>query len=148
GAFKYPLAINDLRLCRAVHLGLDGKKRIRIAALRADDERTDVHLFAEDDGFAAPCITASFCPARIEGTQPTTFRAVALFSGRPLYGPLFFSVGRFRRLESFEKANSRRLVARFRPQGPTRWFGTYEANKLVLWDPSAADAALHALQVT
>ena len=39
-------------------------------------------------------------------------------------------------------------MAQLSPAPETRWFGAYEPPDLVLWDPGATDAALHALQVT
>jgi enediyne polyketide synthase len=70
------------------------------------------------------------------------------FAARPLYGPLFFGGARFRRLDRFDLATSRQVSARLkRPRAGTRWFGPYEPQSRVLWDPGIADAALHALQV-
>jgi enediyne polyketide synthase len=142
------IVASNLTLARAVNIPSAGVTRIRIAALRGECRTTEVHLFADDDGFAAPCMQVSFST----GTQdlqatPAGERLATAFSATKLYGSLFFNRGRFQRLDYFEIATSRRVVARLRPDGGARWFGVYEPSALILWDPGATDAALHALQV-
>ena len=124
--------------------------RIRIATLRVDAATTEVFLSAEDDGFSTPYMRATFGAPGQELTNPSG--AVAGSGPKvpagALYGPLFFNGGRFRRIHHFELATSRRILAQLSPAPETRWFGAYEPPDLVLWDPGATDAALHALQVT
>jgi enediyne polyketide synthase len=124
--------------------------RIRIAALRVDAGTTEVFLSAEDDGFSTPYMRATFGAPGQELTNPCGVVAGSgpKMSADALYGPLFFNDGRFRRIHQFELATSRRILAQLSPALETRWFGAYEPPDLVLWDPGATDAALHALQVT
>ena len=58
-----------------------------------------------------------------------------------------FGGDRFRRLAGFTTATSRRVLARLSPDDDSRWFGAYQPQQFVLWDPGSADATLHALQV-
>ena len=69
------------------------------------------------------------------------------FAAQPLYGPLFFNGKRFQRLERFETATSRQVIAQLRPDPGSKWFSAFEPGSFVLWDPGGSDAVLHALQV-
>jgi len=142
------IVVSGVEFCRALHIPAGGETRIRIAALRNETATTEVILFAAADDFVAPCMRASFSTGEGVPTAPAERAAEGrAFAADPLYGPLFFNGNRFRRLEHFEIATSRRVSARLRPAPPIGWFGAYEASTLVLWDPGATDAALHALQV-
>jgi enediyne polyketide synthase len=141
------IAVSDIALDRAVTVPDAGATRIRIAALRTGRGTCDVQLLTDDDGFSAPCIRASFgaataAPKRLRRPD----RPSSGFGAQPLYGPLFFNGTRFQRLERLETATSRQVAARLRPDSGTRWFGAFEPDQLVLWDPGATDAVLHALQ--
>jgi enediyne polyketide synthase len=142
------IAVGHVVLSRAVGVPQAGATRIRIAALHHQRRTIDVHLLTEDDGFAAPCMQASFSVATADLVDlPDVTPATVECAADSLYGPLLFHSGRFRRLETFETITSRCVAARLRPDGETRWFSAYEPGALVLWDPGATDAALHALQV-
>lgn len=142
------IAIAKVALYRALTIPDTGGTRIRIAALRTGHRTTDVQLLAEDDGFAAPCMQAMFGEGNIctNGFRLSD-RPAPAFTAQPLYGPLFFNGERFQRVARFETATSRQVVAQLRPDPGYRWFGAFEPASFVLWDPGAADAALHALQV-
>jgi enediyne polyketide synthase len=143
------ISITGIAFVRAVDVGESGL-RIRIAAVRTAESTTEAALYAEDDDFTVPCMRAVFTnanrfPMPVQASAPgETF--LEAFSPDPLYGPLFFGGERFRRLDQFKLASSRRISAELRRQSDVRWFGSYEAQHCVLWDPGAADAALHALQ--
>ena len=142
------IAVQDVGFDRAIYVA--DATRVRIAALQVDQATTEVLLRAEDDGFAMPCMRATFVapPSRIRSSYAMRRgdrRSCA--PARALYGPLFFNGGRFRRIEHFELATSRRVVARFGTAAESRWFGAYQPQGLVLGDPATTDAALHALQV-
>jgi enediyne polyketide synthase len=132
---------------RAVHVAADAVVRIRIAGLRTAASDVVVALFAEDDDFAGPCMQATFSAGTIEPVPIMLPRSSECFPATALYGPLFFGGSRFRRLARFETTTSRQVSARLRRDDGTRWFGSYEPEQLMLWDPGAADAVLHTLQV-
>jgi enediyne polyketide synthase len=142
------IAVQDIGFDRA--LDVTAALRIRIAALRTDRETTEVVLSAEDDDFAMLCMRATFvAPAAESDTlRDVVQKAEPWIPAGALYGPLFFNGGRFRRIDHFELATSRRIVARFGTAAESRWFGAYQPQDLVLGDPATTDAALHALQVT
>jgi enediyne polyketide synthase len=140
--------VSDITLSRAVSVFDAGATRIRMAALRSEQGTTDVQLFADDDGFAAPCMQASFRSGRKAPTVFPEFGQSGMgFPAQPLYGSLFFNGTRFQRIECFEIATSRQVAARLTPDPGRKWFGSFEPASFVLWDPGATDAVLHALQV-
>ena len=142
------IVLSDIEFCRALHVSAGGETRIRIAALHHGTAATEVVLFAADDNFSAACMRASISPGeRVPAPSTDRLARGATFAANPLYGSLFFHGDRFRRLEHFEIATSRRVIAQLRPASPSRWFGAYEPGTLMLGDPGTADAALHALQV-
>jgi hypothetical protein len=90
---------------------------------------------------------ATFGAGSIQLTPIALPRPGEPFAAAPLYGPLLFGGDRFQRLASFETATSRHVLAGLHPDNGTRWFGVYQPERVVLWDPGTADATLHALQV-
>ena len=142
------ITVSDIALYRALNVPDSGATRIRIAALQTGHGVTDVQLSADDDGFAAPCMQASFGARSIDSKgllHPD--RSTPDFAAQPLYGPLFFNGKCFQRLERFEVATSRRVTAHLRSDQGPKWFGSFEPSSFALWDPAATDAVLHALQV-
>jgi enediyne polyketide synthase len=141
------ISATGVAFARAIQVAADAQVRVRIAGLRTDPSDVVVALFAEDDDFAVPCMQATFHAEMIDQAPIEPPRFCERFPAAPLYGPLFFGGSRFQRLGHFETATSRQVSARLRRDDGTRWFGSYEPEQLILWDPGAADAALHALQI-
>jgi enediyne polyketide synthase len=63
-----------------------------------------------------------------------------------LYGKVLFHEGRFRRLREYRTLKATECSAEITPDSTTAWFGRYLPNSLVLGDPGARDAAIHAVQ--
>ncbi|HEY0728325.1 MAG TPA: polyketide synthase dehydratase domain-containing protein, partial [Pyrinomonadaceae bacterium] len=63
-----------------------------------------------------------------------------------LYGRVLFHRGRFRRLREYRALRATECSAEIMPDGTTAWFGQYLPGGLVLGDPGARDAAIHAVQ--
>ena len=63
-----------------------------------------------------------------------------------LYGRVLFHGGRFRRLREYRALKATECSAEIMPDGTTTWFGRYLPGGLVLGDPGARDAAIHAVQ--
>lgn len=140
--------VNDIKFFRAVNVPDANTTQIRIAALRSETGTIDVRMYADDDDFVAPCIQASFSSCeKTPAAFPRFETTGAGFHAQPLYGSLFFNGPIFQRIEHFEMATSRRVIARLTQDPNNNWFGSFESASLVLWDPGATDAALHSLQV-
>jgi enediyne polyketide synthase len=63
-----------------------------------------------------------------------------------LYGKVLFHGGRFQRLREYRELRTMECTAEIMPDGITTWFGRYLPGDLVLGDPGARDAAIHAVQ--
>jgi enediyne polyketide synthase len=146
-SFGEHITATGVVFARAVHVAADAVVRIRIAGLRTAPSDVVVALFTEDDDFAQPCIQATYRAGTIEPAPIMLPQSSECFAAAALYGPLFFAGSRFRRIAHFETATSSQVSARLQRDDGTRWFGSYEPEGLLLWDPGAADATLHALQV-
>jgi enediyne polyketide synthase len=63
-----------------------------------------------------------------------------------LYGELLFHKGRFRRIRGYQRLRARECRAQIAPGLASNWFGEYQPSTLVLGDPGARDAVIHAIQ--
>lgn len=63
-----------------------------------------------------------------------------------LYGQLFFQAGRFRRLARYRRLRSTACEADIHGAVPRPWFHHHWPGRLVLGDPAARDAVIHAVQ--
>jgi enediyne polyketide synthase len=71
---------------------------------------------------------------------------VAINPERDLYGSLLFHKGRFQRLRGYRWLKATECVAEVALDDTANWFGRYLPSALVLGDPGARDAAIHAIQ--
>lgn len=121
---------------------------IRVAALVRAPGSVEIVLRSSEsafqvDHFRAVCrVGASFEPAlrRIDNTR------VTVDPEHDLYGRVLFHRGRFRRLGEYRALKATECAAEIIPDGTTTWFGRYLPGGLVLGDPGARDAAIHAVQ--
>ncbi len=153
-------AFEGVRFERAVTAPESGSSIIRIAGLRRPGGRVEVVLRSSETGFQidhfrAVCVfgEAGLCPDGIVGmvdeklpSPETKFEGLPLDPLEDLYGPLLFHTGRFRRLRGYRRLLATNCVAEISADGQTSWFGRYLPAELVLGDPGARDAALHAIQ--
>jgi enediyne polyketide synthase len=77
-----------------------------------------------------------------EGTN----QRLTLDPARDLYGNILFQRGRFRRLDNYRHLSANECFAEIAPDGHTAWFIHHLPDGLLLGDPGARDAALHAIQ--
>jgi enediyne polyketide synthase len=63
-----------------------------------------------------------------------------------LYGDVLFHRGRFQRVSGYRRLRATECLADISPDGTAGWFGSYLPGRLVLGDPGARDAAIHAIQ--
>ncbi|MFW2541016.1 SDR family NAD(P)-dependent oxidoreductase [Primorskyibacter sp. 2E107] len=141
--------IRDVAFDRAVVVPPDGAQ-IRIAVLREPDGTISAAVFSEDDQFSAPCLSARF--AQTGGGDGAVdlcleTAGVCLGDAAPLYGPVFFHGALFARVGAVSAVTSRQVSAQLTHAHGGRWFGGYEAQSLLLGDPSISDAAMHMLQL-
>jgi enediyne polyketide synthase len=155
-----PIAFEAVRFDRPVALPHAGHTRVRLAALVRAPGRVEVVLRCEATGFqvdhfralccVGPSVSAAPEPpaAASNGTHAASTAAVALDPGLDLYGKILFHRGRFRRLLGYRRLTARECLALVEPgRGECDgWFGRYLPPALVLGDPAARDAFIHAVQ--
>src|SRR5205807_9707834 len=109
--------------------------------------RTDETAF-QVDHFRAICRFGGAAPGeRRTLTQiPSEMPAVALDPDRDLYGAILFQSGRFKQLRGYRHLRATECVAEIACHEAADWFGLYLPSGLVLGDPGARDAAIHAIQ--
>lgn len=124
--------------------------KIRLAALMREPGVVEVALRSEETAFQinhfqATCRFTESKPVAAPAEQ-TLSSPVSLDPERDLYGGILFQTGRFRRLSNYRLLQAKACVAEIMPDGTSEWFSRYLPGKLVLGDPGARDAALHAIQ--
>lgn len=122
---------------------------IRVAALARADGCVEIVLRSSEtsfqvDHFRAVCRVAD---APLEATRRTISNTrVIVDPAHDLYGRVLFHNGRFQRLREYRTLRSKECVAEIVRDETTGWFGRYLPGGLVLGDPGARDAAIHAVQ--
>lgn len=156
-----PPAFEQVRFERPVVVGEGTANTIRVAALVRDPGCIEVVLRSSETGFQANHFRA-VCRvggAPAEPAQParSTVRSgtvdpvnistpVIANPAHDLYGKVLFHSGRFQRLREYRALRATECSAEIMPDGTTTWFGRYLPGGLVLGDPGARDAAIHAVQ--
>lgn len=144
-----PPVFEQVRFERPVVIREGAAHTIRIAALVRAEGRVEVVLRSSETGFQvdhfrAVCRVAS---APLDQAQRAVVtRTVGLDPHHDLYGRILFHTGRFQRLREYRALKATECAAEIIPDGTTTWFGRYLPGGLVLGDPGARDAAIHAVQ--
>lgn len=132
-----------------------GGMRIRVAALARGPQRVEVVLRSAEtqfqiDHFRALCRVGAASPAPVPPTPPCDdddlAPGVSLDPQRDLYDRILFHRGRFRRVSKYRRLGATECVAEVSPGGSEGWFSRYLPGDLLLGDPGARDAAIHAIQ--
>ncbi len=151
-----PPDFSDVSFNRSVVIHEEAALTIRVAALVREPGVVEVVLRSEEtdfqvDHFRALCLFEKSGPRdfespRLHFSTEGELRQVALHPTRDLYESILFHQGRFRRLSSYSFLKATECVAEIAPDGNTSWFSQYLPGGLVLGDPAARDAAIHAIQ--
>src|SRR5207244_100887 len=132
-----------------------GAETVRVAALAREDGTIDLALRAAASGWRTDHFTARWRPgaAPLPAEASLALEGDAMMHGRlplepgeDLYGPLLFQRGRFQRLAGYRWLRATECAADIAADGAAAWFGRWLPGTLVLGDPGARDAALHAVQ--
>ncbi|MFI9402015.1 SDR family NAD(P)-dependent oxidoreductase [Nocardia sp. NPDC052316] len=159
--------LHDLEFLRPIVAAPEGVTTIRIAALRSGDTvrvaiRSATTAFQIDhfrgvclpapqhDGSAAALSTSATEPlqrlAEFAHTAATTTSGLGMAVDTDFYDRIMFHGPMFRSVEDYHQLAARQCVARVRV-GDRRWFSPMLPQSLVLDDPAARDAFMHAIQV-
>jgi enediyne polyketide synthase len=140
----------DVVCSRPVTVPRDGPRAVRVAALLQPDGAVELSVRSDETGFQVDHVRAT-ChfegPVALSGPQRLPDReALDIDPERDIYGGLLFHGPRFRRVERYRVLRARSCVADVRVDQSARWFGAFLPQRLVLGDPGARDAAIHAIQ--
>ncbi|HKS09041.1 MAG TPA: SDR family oxidoreductase, partial [Pyrinomonadaceae bacterium] len=144
-----PPVFEQVKFERPVVVSEGATNTIRVAALVRTPGCVEVVLRSSETGFQADhfravCRLASG-PSEPERREIVDTRAT-VDPAHDLYGKVLFHTGRFRRLREYRALKATQCAAEIIPDGTTAWFGRYLPAGLVLGDPGARDAAIHAVQ--
>ena len=145
-----PPSFEQVRFERPVVVRDGATHTIRVAALVRAPGCVDVVLRSSETGFqvdhfSAVCRVGGAPLEPVHRTIDVGPRAV-IDPEHDLYGRILFHSGRFRRLREYRSLRTTECTAEIMPDGTTNWFGRYLPAGLVLGDPGARDAAIHAVQ--
>jgi enediyne polyketide synthase len=129
---------------------------VRIAGLITAPDCVEVVLRSEQTSFQMDHFRA-LCRAGAEAAGLAEHPALlteatengpppSLDPERDLYGKILFQGGRFRRLAGYRRLRATECIAELAPGRAADCFSQYFPARLVLGDPGARDAALHAVQ--
>jgi enediyne polyketide synthase len=143
--------LENVAFLRPIVVPAHGPATIRIAALRTGDS-VDVAIRCGDTGFQADHFRATlrYTDDRPLDTEwsgelaPAT--RVPLDPAADLYGGVFFQGKRFRRVLGYRHLAATSCVAEIQAGSGDAWFGSYLPAELMLGDPGARDAFMHAIQ--
>jgi len=146
------LTILDTSFDKAVMFDRTATLRLRIAALVREDGSVETTIRSSMDNFAQVHARARFLPsAALPATlrqPPDTTAAELQLAADSLYGSIFFGRRRFERLIAYRSLSATRVDALINSGSGLAWFGAYLSQELLLGDPGARDAGLHALMAT
>jgi enediyne polyketide synthase len=144
-----PPVFEQVKFERPVVVGDGATNTIRVAALVRTPGCVEIVLRSSETGFQADHFRAVCCVRNtsLEPTHRTVIATRAIVDPEhDLYGRVLFHTGRFRRLREYRALKATECSAEIMPDGTTAWFGRYLPAGLVLGDPGARDAAIHAVQ--
>jgi enediyne polyketide synthase len=167
-----PPVFEQVRFERPVVVREGAANTIRVAALVRAPGCVDVVLRSSETGFQvdhfrAVCrganrssesahgaielstVDRSAVASQLSQVAPnvsTTASRVAVEPAHDLYGKVLFHGGRFQRLREYRALKATGCSAEIMSDYPTSWFSQYLPRDLVLGDPGARDAAIHAVQ--
>ncbi|RDI34566.1 type I polyketide synthase [Lentzea flaviverrucosa] len=135
---------HDLRLHRPVTVGERSDRVIRVAALARHDRQVDLSVRQDGDGFGADHLSASLVPSAPPPARRAAVDAVPAGPPHHAYGSVLFHSGRFQRVVRYEVLSAFTVTAWLHAREDT-WFAEYHGSRLLLGDPAAHDATIHAL---
>ncbi|MGI5238425.1 type I polyketide synthase [Dactylosporangium sp. CA-139066] len=142
----------DAEFARPVVVPPGGSTTVRIAAVATAADRVTVAVRSDETGFAVDHFRATLafgaCDAPPgDAPPPVPLSPAPLDAQRELYGPVLFQGRRFRRVRHYRRLAARHVEAGIACDEGVEWFNAFLPQHLVLGDPGARDAFMHALQV-
>ncbi len=146
------LRFRDVRFNRPIVAAPDHATTLRVVALARGADRVEVALRVSTSQFKVDCFRGivelgPLAESPADGAAESPRLAL---EPDELYGRVLFQSGRFRRLSGYRHLRATACVAdvtvEASPSRPGRWFGSLLPAELLLGDPGARDASIHAVQ--
>jgi enediyne polyketide synthase len=143
--------LENVEFQRPIVIPVAGSATIRLAALNRGGS-VDVVIRSSDTSFQADHFRATlrWVPAgpadADQGQAADNALRVPLDPGRDLYGGILFQGKRFQRVLGYRRLAATSCVAEISAQPADGWFSAFFPAGLVLGDPGARDAFMHAIQ--
>jgi enediyne polyketide synthase len=149
----------NIHFHRPVVVSESSPLKIRIAALLQESGKIEIALRSEQTGFTVDHFRATCTPpSSLDNPSPpqTTHLFPSVFiceqkqhpihPQQDLYNNILFHQGRFQRLQNYRHLQATECVAEIETKPLALWFSRYLPQDLILGDPGARDAVIHALQ--
>ena len=160
------IELDHVEFDRPVVVGHGSATTIRLAGLCREAGRVEVVLRSAETGFQVDhfrancrvCMPSSQLaeprPRLTEGmrAEPPQHGSgngngtLSLDPACDLYGGILFHRGRFQRLQRYRHLRATECIAEITPHRESDWFRAYHPMELLLGDPGARDATIHAIQ--
>ncbi len=151
-----PPDFEQVEFTRPIVVPASGSVTIRVAALAEGPDLVALAVRSEETGFQADHINA-ICRFREQDARgresapaipdiESKSSYLPINPERDLYGGILFHTGRFQRIQAYHRLRAKECLAEIAPGGTAAWFGRYLPGRLVLGDPGAHDAMIHAIQ--
>ena len=143
-----PPVFEQVKFERPVVIREGEANTIRVAALARADDCVEIVLRSSETGFQVDHFRAvgRVANAPLTATRTISDTRVIVDPAHDLYGRVLFHRGRFQRLREYRTLRSKECCAGIVGDETISWFGRYLPGGLVLGDPGARDAAIHAVQ--
>jgi enediyne polyketide synthase len=146
-----PPVLENVEFLRPIVVPADGSATIRVAALNRGDA-VEVVIRSSDTSFQADHFHATLRPAVITPGDAELVEAtddalsVPLDPEKDLYGSILFQGKRFQRVRAYRQLAAKSCVAEISALPADSWFSAFFPGDLLLGDPGARDAFMHAIQ--
>ncbi|ANZ39781.1 hypothetical protein BBK82_30825 [Lentzea guizhouensis] len=133
-----------LELHRPVTVGERSDRVIRVAALARRDRRVELTVRQDGDRFGSDHMSATLVPSSPPPARRAAATAPATGPVHHAYGSVLFHSGRFQRVVRYDRLSAFTVTAWVHAR-EDMWFASYHGSRLLLGDPAAHDATIHAL---
>ncbi|HAC64426.1 MAG TPA: beta keto-acyl synthase, partial [Cyanothece sp. UBA12306] len=146
------ISFESVKFNRPIVVCDDQPLKIRIAALMYPSGKIKTVIRSEQTGFTIDHFEAILSQEKVNNEPKSTIHNPQskiqnnLDPQQHLYGELLFHQGRFQRITNYQHLIATECVAEIETKTELEWFSRYLPHSLLLGDPGARDAVIHALQ--
>jgi enediyne polyketide synthase len=144
------IIFESVKFNRPIVVLADQPLKIQIAALVTESGKIKAVIRSEQTGFTVDHFEAIFMKSEVvfQNLIPSypPLEKGEIDPQKHLYGELLFHQGRFQRIQGYSHLKATECVAEIKTDRVTPWFSRYLPQELILGDPGARDAVIHALQ--